>query len=506
MPKTKSTSVRRHRKSTSSKSEKSSKPRKSSSSKQSSSRSKPSSRRHSRRHYSSESGSESDSESELSTDSEDDRRRKHRSERKARVHKQDVAIEGTQQTGAQEVEGVQSANASGVAPAPQAISPAIAAAAGVAPVASVRDAVELSKELSEQAANAPPVASEKSDNPAEITEAVKEANEDDTIHSEEIKQFSGESESHGNKHSGSGVDYAAAYSELFTCLSTRMVDKLYRFFQKLYVQCGNESKFKKQLANIPSWNQKLIGAKTQELITAHPSIVSYFKFAYAANVMLMSVVVQRDENSEDVAVDVPKFTEFVHRSYSESARKIFDYAGVFDPTLPPRERLMIRNELYRCFGEALSTSLRLMVPLSKIAPNAVDDEEGTQEFEEGDFEELMRGEISDDEEEEEEPEEVQEKSKKKKSRHEIEEEDENSDSGSEDGSGDSEDDDSDSGSDDSNSGSGESGSEDLDEEDSEEESSSEEEAPPPRKHKSHKSGRSSQPPPQAANNNSLAFF
>ncbi len=361
-------------------------------------------------------------------------------------------------------------------------------------------AVALSKSVTDEAIRASlaadaPVAAPESAGSREVHDAVKEANQADTVNSAELATVLDEEKpsSGKNKHgSGSGVDYAAAYGELFTCLSTRMVDRIYRYFQDLYdVKCHrNEAVFKKQLSLIPSWNQAQIDEKTRELVKRHPSIVSYFKFAYAANVLLMSVVVQRDEESEDVSVDVPKFTEFVHRSYSESALKIFDYAGVFDPTLPPGERLSIRNELYRCFGDALSTSLRIMVPLEKIAPGAIDTDGAGGDGGGGEFEDMMRGDASEEEEEEEEVEEEKTRSKKHKrfvvEETEDEEDDSDSNSDSEDGSGSEEDSDEDT-------------DEDSDEESENFSSSEEEEEPEVRPERRRKHN-------VAAPRDTLAFF
>ena len=362
-------------------------------------------------------------------------------------------------------------------------------------------AVALSKSVTDEAIRASvadtPVAAPESAGSQEVHDAVKEAGQADTVNSAELATVLEEDKpsSGKNKHgSGSGVDYAAAYGELFTCLSTRMVDRIYRYFQDLYdVKCHrNEAVFKKQLSLIPSWNQAQIVEKTRELVKRHPSIVSYFKFAYAANVLLMSVVVQRDEESEDVSVDVPKFTEFVHRSYSESALKIFDYAGVFDPTLPPGERLSIRNELYRCFGDALSTSLRIMVPLEKIAPGAIDKDGAGGDGGGSEFEDMMRGDVNEEEEEEEEEEEVEEeKPRSKKHKKVVVEETEDED--------DSDSDEIDSEDDSDNSGSEEDSDEESDEE-SEDFSSSEDELIEdmhPRRQRKHK---------VAAPRDTLAFF
>jgi hypothetical protein len=290
----------------------------------------------------------------------------------------------------------------------------------------VEEAVDASKEVEEAVTTeAVPLTKgeveEGSGDKAEVQEALADAKQGTTIQAADILEGGGEEEEAGEdadslrsaasdrgsskRQVGQGGDYGAAYKELYTNLYIRMVDRIYRFFRKLYVKCGNnEAKFKKKLYEIPSWNQTQIEEKSREFIKAHPSIVQYFKFAYAANVMLMSVVVQRDENSRDLSVDVPKFTEFVHRCYSESARSIYDCAAVLDPSLPAEKRLGIREELYTCFGNAIGTSLRIMVPLEKISAAVEGKEEDDEEGKMGGLDDF--GDFGDSSEEEEETEEA----------------------------------------------------------------------------------------------------
>ena len=169
------------------------------------------------------------------------------------------------------------------------------------------------------------------------------------------------------RRAGSG-DFGAAYHELYTQLCARMLNRIYRYFQRLYSSSKSEKSFKSSLALIQKWNQTEINRRAKEILQLYPDTEQYFRFAYAANVMLMSVVIQKDEDSEDIEIDVPKFSLFVQKAYVESARVLYDNVGVLDPSLPDRDRLRIREELFRCFGNSIATALRMMVPLEKIAP------------------------------------------------------------------------------------------------------------------------------------------
>lgn len=228
-----------------------------------------------------------------------------------------------------------------------------------------------------------PVAAPVQEAPVVTEQAAEEQDEDvdedevsepgDTVRASEVLETVDDSQKKKkNKRSGGG-DYGAAYNELYTQLYLRMVNRIYRYFKGLYSKTrGKEEKFKKKLEAIQVWNQNEIDKRASEILQVYPDTEAYFKYAYAANVMLMSVVVQRDEESEDVEIEVPKFSEFIQKSYVESARAIYDNAGVLSPDLTDYEKMRIREELYACFGKAIATALRMMVPLDLIAPQSID--------------------------------------------------------------------------------------------------------------------------------------
>ena len=171
-----------------------------------------------------------------------------------------------------------------------------------------------------------------------------------------------------SKRDGAAGDLGAAYTELYAQLCTRMLQQIFRYFQRVYNRTVDVKEFRKQLAGVQHWNQIEINRRAKEIVDTFPDVQAYFKYAYAANVMLMSVVVQRDEDSADLEIEVPKFSVFVHKTYIECARTLYDNPSVLDPSLSDSKRLRVREELFRCFGTAIATALRLMVPLESIAP------------------------------------------------------------------------------------------------------------------------------------------
>ena len=158
--------------------------------------------------------------------------------------------------------------------------------------------VEETPPIDEPAVPAPAVEQEEEE---ETTDKVTAQEVLDTVEPE-IKKKKGSSSRRG----GNG-DFGAAYNELYTQLCMRMLNRIYRYFQKQYSKAGGKSKkFKRELENIQQWNQGEINRRAKEILKVYPDTEAYFRYAYAANVMLMSVVVQKDEDSEDVEIEVPK--------------------------------------------------------------------------------------------------------------------------------------------------------------------------------------------------------
>lgn len=190
---------------------------------------------------------------------------------------------------------------------------------------------------------------------------------------------------------GRGGDYSAAYHELYAQLCVRMVDIVYNYFQKQYrVAKSDKNTFRGMLEDVENWNQKMIQKRAKSIVSKYKDTEYYFRFAYAANLMLMSVVVQKDENSEDVEIEVPKFSDFVHRVYIETARFLYAVPGVLDSKLDDHKRLRIREDLFICIGKAISTSLRMMVPLQVLMKNherPLENFDGVESDEEDDFSE-----------------------------------------------------------------------------------------------------------------------
>lgn len=168
------------------------------------------------------------------------------------------------------------------------------------------------------------------------------------------------------RHEHDSASYGSAYEELYKMLCIRMLNRFLRFFARLYRKCKTDKDCKKKLAEIPDWSPKQVKARAKEFVDSFKDIESYYKFAYAANLMLMSTIVQKSENSDDLEIEVPPFSDFVHRCYIECARAVYDNIGCLSEDFPDNKRIAVKRELLTAYGNAIATALRLLIPLDKL--------------------------------------------------------------------------------------------------------------------------------------------
>lgn len=160
--------------------------------------------------------------------------------------------------------------------------------------------------------------------------------------------------------------YGKCYEELYKMLCLRMLNTFARYFTRTYNKSKSDKECRKRLSEIPQWDSKRVKAHAKKFVDLFPEIETYYKFCYAANLMLMSSIVQKSEASEDIEVEVPAFSDFVHKCYIECARSVYGHVGCLSEDMDDHERLAVKRELYVAYGNAIATALRLLIPLDKL--------------------------------------------------------------------------------------------------------------------------------------------
>ncbi|BCU09147.1 hypothetical protein [Sicyoidochytrium minutum DNA virus] len=192
---------------------------------------------------------------------------------------------------------------------------------------------------------------------------------------------------HVRRTSAQGGEIGAALEELKSTLHSKMVNPIHHYFVGLWKQCRKAAKsrvdggedeiyektctlFKEECSKVRTWDQAKINRRAKDIVTANEDTVDYFRYAYAAGIMLVSKVVQEDDDSTDLEVQVPKFSEFVKRAYLQAARVHYINVGALNSSIPHKDRISIMKELNQLYREAINTALQSMIPLSQIAPKS----------------------------------------------------------------------------------------------------------------------------------------
>jgi hypothetical protein len=181
--------------------------------------------------------------------------------------------------------------------------------------------------------------------------------------------------------------YATALEQFFKQLSSRMTRRIVFYFRRMYKQAQagrsrkNREALKKKIVGIQSWNEAKVKTVAKQFVDNHRDIIRVFRFAYAANVLVMSVVIQRSHDSRDVEIDPPLFINFVHRCFIESARSIVDSVDILSDELSAKDYMKATKLLHGSVSDSIADTLRLMVPLHKITAITENDEEQYRDIE-----------------------------------------------------------------------------------------------------------------------------
>ena len=260
---------------------------------------------------------------------------------------------------------------------------------------------------------------------------------------------------------------AESLQELRELLGIRIIPIMRRYFKILYKNSSmNDLKFRTQLKLINDWTPNDVKTKAKEFVKANSEIVTLFDYAFAANLMILANILQREKHASSVEVPVVSFIDFTKKLYFEAARKLYKNPGLmkyeFDDASGTGEVLnRVEGDLKfnKLLQESIGDAIRLCIDiksLTKLRDEAIDlDESDTVPFddeeeaeadnenEEDGEEEEQDNDEEDDEEDDEEEEEEEEIPKRKGLKKEIEEVDKDDDDDDDDDNDDDDDDDDD---------------------------------------------------------------
>ena len=197
------------------------------------------------------------------------------------------------------------------------------------------------------------------------------------------------------------------YDDLLIALSNEMIEN--------NVQSSSAIKtFQRSLKEIPLWNQDMIKNEYNriEKLSKCDYFENLLEAVFVTNTKILSSV-QLNSNAQNVKINVPSSSHFVHKCYIECSKELYKNPYIFDMSrgLTPKERHSNLRESLNVINHSISNAVREMLPIREIliqgllqeeTQNDVSDEQLNQES--MNDESMTQESINDEEEEEEEEE------------------------------------------------------------------------------------------------------
>jgi len=191
--------------------------------------------------------------------------------------------------------------------------------------------------------------------------------------------------------------YAEAKGEYTTQLCVYLTKPLQIFFLALLETAKTEEPDKKKvlrrfqdlMSQIPDWNVDKVGRETTKI--ADESGCDYLEelltAVFIAHTKVLSAIRLGNTKNKSVQITVPKLDHFLHRTLSESARRIWSNVYLFTDDIPSLEKQKNLRQLEVILTECIQQAVRGLLPVKSLLkdyltePTPAEDAEAAEEAE-----------------------------------------------------------------------------------------------------------------------------
>jgi hypothetical protein len=160
-----------------------------------------------------------------------------------------------------------------------------------------------------------------------------------------------------------------------------MVKGIYSIFNEACKLCADNDEdekylmtFQNFLSRISKWNQDIINTETERIKSE--SGCSYLEDLLTCvhvTQLKMLTSVRVGQKQKKVDIDIPKLEEYVHKSYTEIARKVYKNAFLFEVNVTPLVKQKHMRELELIVRESLLNTIRDSMPIETILRAYIDE-------------------------------------------------------------------------------------------------------------------------------------
>ena len=172
---------------------------------------------------------------------------------------------------------------------------------------------------------------------------------------------------------------------LMNMLSGHIIDGFRSIFNEAMEVCDQNEEpekylmtFQNFLSRIPKWNQNMIEAEAQRIITNSKCnyLDDLITCVHIIQLKILSCVRTSNHNKK-IEIDIPNFTSFLHNVYINIARKLYSNIYLFQIDITSLEQQKNNREFENIVQSCIMNTIRDNIPIDHLLKQYIDE---TQEL------------------------------------------------------------------------------------------------------------------------------
>ena len=163
-------------------------------------------------------------------------------------------------------------------------------------------------------------------------------------------------------------------SRLITILTPLIIEGLRSIFDESYKLCKENNELDKYLmtfqnfiSRIPRWNSTIIETERKRIYDK--SSCNYLEeLVTCVHIIQLKLLtaIRAGNKQKKIDINIPKFDDFIHKTYIHVARKIYKNVYLFELNIPPLQTQKNYRELEIIVQECILNSIRDSIPVEAI--------------------------------------------------------------------------------------------------------------------------------------------
>lgn len=168
---------------------------------------------------------------------------------------------------------------------------------------------------------------------------------------------------------------------LITKITPSILQGIYSILNEAIQLCNDNNEeekylmtFQNFLTRVPKWNQEIVNHEVERIITQ--SNCNYLEdlITCVHIIHLKTLTVMRvGEKQKKIDIDIPKLSEFIHKVYIETSRKMYKTVFLFEQTISSLQKQKNIRETELLIKESILHVIRNSMPIETILRNYLDE-------------------------------------------------------------------------------------------------------------------------------------